>query len=541
MPSLRRDISFSIRFIADGVFSMIYDAFVPETTEGLKRRIDELEHQVWLYGQLLDAVPEMVLCKGPESRIVYANKAFRDYYGMDQKALQGLIDAPFNEPDYTQQYIKDDAHVFMTGQTLDIPSEPVTRYDGEVRLFHTVKSAVRNAEGNVIYTVGISHDITTEKARSARLRLLEALAEHAPDGIALATLEGEVTYANPAFGMLFGYGLQTVGMHIPDFSPASEQEQLGEVVQAVQELGYWQGVLTYQRADRTTFRGAITVFLVRDEQGAGIAFGGIFRDVTTEQVQAEQLRQFQALVEHAPDAVGLAHFDGHIFYANDAFRRLSGYGDAVVGMNFAQLYLPEEQSVVVAADQQVMAQGFWNGTIRWALPGGQVQPMRATVFLIRDADDQPQSLATIMQDISAQLRAEEEKLALQEEVIQAQQVALRELSTPLIPLAQQLIAMPLIGTIDSRRTLHIVETLLHGVNAYQARTVIIDITGVPLVDSHVANTILHAAQAVKLLGAQAILTGIRPEVAQTLVGLGVELKGIVTRRTLQDGIAYALR
>ncbi len=101
--------------------------------------------------------------------------------------------------------------------------------------------------------------------------------------------------------------------------------------------------------------------------------------------------------------------------------------------------------------------------------------------------------------------------------------------------------MPLIGALDSRRTQQILETLLQGIATSQATVAIIDITGVPIVDTHVANALIQAARSVKLLGAQVMLSGIRPEVAQTLVGLGIDLSGIVTSSTLQSGIAHALR
>jgi ABC-type sugar transport system substrate-binding protein len=127
-----------------------------------------------------------------------------------------------------------------------------------------------------------------------------------------------------------------------------------------------------------------------------------------------------------------------------------------------------------------------------------------------------------------------------EEVIQAQKEALRELSTPLIPISDNVVIMPLIGTIDSARAQQIIETLLHGVSSQRTRMAILDITGVLLVDTQVANVFIQAAQAASLLGAQVVLTGIRPEVSQTLVGLGIDLRGIVTRGTLQSGIAYAM-
>lgn len=121
-----------------------------------------------------------------------------------------------------------------------------------------------------------------------------------------------------------------------------------------------------------------------------------------------------------------------------------------------------------------------------------------------------------------------------------QELALRELSTPLLTVSDHAVVMPLIGTIDSRRAQQVIETLLEGITSSGAGIAILDITGVPLVDTQVADALLRAAQAVRLLGAQVVLTGIRPEVAQTLVGLGADLREIVSRSTLQSGIAYAM-
>ncbi len=120
------------------------------------------------YHQILDAITDMVLVKGPQSRIVWANKAFRDYYAMTNEELEDIIDAPFNEPDYTLQYIRDDAYVFETGQSLEI-EEPVTRYDGKVQIFNTIKSVIRNETGEKILTVGVSRDISDRKRAEAEL------------------------------------------------------------------------------------------------------------------------------------------------------------------------------------------------------------------------------------------------------------------------------------------------------------------------------------------------------------------------------------
>jgi len=137
-------------------------------------------------------------------------------------------------------------------------------------------------------------------------------------------------------------------------------------------------------------------------------------------------------------------------------------------------------------------------------------------------------------------RAEAERAALQEEIIGVQNARLAELSTPIIPITDGIMVMPLIGTMDRQRAQHVLSTALEGVQAHRAKVVIIDITGVKLVDADVASTLIGTAGALRLLGAQSVITGIRPEVAQTLIGLDVDFGGIVTRGNLQSGIAYAL-
>src|SRR3954465_3132145 len=119
-----------------------------------------LQEQVDIFFQTVDQLDEMVLIKGPKSRIVYANKAFRELYAMSLEQLNGLIDAPFNEPDYTQQYIRDDEQVFVTGQALEIPVEHVVRHDGSLRQVHTLKAPVYNNAGQISHTVAVMQDIT---------------------------------------------------------------------------------------------------------------------------------------------------------------------------------------------------------------------------------------------------------------------------------------------------------------------------------------------------------------------------------------------
>jgi rsbT co-antagonist protein RsbR len=145
-------------------------------------------------------------------------------------------------------------------------------------------------------------------------------------------------------------------------------------------------------------------------------------------------------------------------------------------------------------------------------------------------------------DITLRRRAEEaiRERALQQEVIEAQQAALRELSTPLMPIAEGVVVMPIIGMIDSRRAQQIMETLLEGIATHSADIAILDITGVRVVDTQVAGALIRAAQAARMLGARVVLSGISAEVAQTLVHIGAEMQDMIALRSLQQAIAYAL-
>jgi len=161
------------------------------------------------YAQVLDSISDMVLVKGPKSKLLWANRAFLKYYGMTNEELQGLIDAPFSEPDYTQKFVKDDAYVFSTAQVLDIPAEPVTRHDGQTRYFHTVKTPILDKDGKVIMTVGVSRDITEKLAADKLLRESEARFKQifASNlvGITVSTDKGELIDANDSYLNLVGY------------------------------------------------------------------------------------------------------------------------------------------------------------------------------------------------------------------------------------------------------------------------------------------------------------------------------------------------
>jgi anti-anti-sigma regulatory factor len=263
-------------------------------------------------------------------------------------------------------------------------------------------------------------------------------------------------------------------------------------------------------------------------------------------VAAEQrVELLDALFQHIPVGIQIYHLDQpgnprslRLIAANAAMLRASRLDLAAqIGKSMVEIYpgVPDallQKHVDVMQIRQVCDLGevpYKDDRVGEVVYASQVAPL---------IDDYT---ASIMVDVTQRKRSEallRQQIQL-EETIQAQNAVLAELSTPLIPISDEVMVMPLIGAVDSQRAQQVLESLLQGIASSGARVAILDITGVPVVDTQVANALIRAAQAVKLLGAHVVLTGIRPEVAQTLVGLGADLGGIVTRSSLQSGIAYA--
>jgi rsbT co-antagonist protein RsbR len=128
-----------------------------------------------------------------------------------------------------------------------------------------------------------------------------------------------------------------------------------------------------------------------------------------------------------------------------------------------------------------------------------------------------------------------------EEVISRQQQEMMELSTPVVALWDRIVALPLIGTLDSGRTQTVMETLLQRIVETGAEIAIIDITGVPTVDTLTAQHLIKTVTATRLMGAECVISGIRPQIAQTIVHLGVDLSDVVTKSTLASAFSWALK
>jgi rsbT co-antagonist protein RsbR len=268
---------------------------------------------------------------------------------------------------------------------------------------------------------------------------------------------------------------------------------------------------------------------------SGSTVNGNLNTPFEQQLLVEDQQLYRMLFEHLPLIVSMfecvGENDYRIIGMTPTALEAAQYTEYPIGRLISEFYVPEEYQAVRALFGEARKQNqVLVHDIEARRGTGEVAWLAATIIPVSNDAGVISNIIAISQDVTAYKMREIE-----------QNRTLAELSTPLLNISDNTLVMPLIGMLDSQRVLLMINTLLEGVSESRVQNVIIDITGVPVVDTQVANTLIQAARAVKLLGAQVILSGIRPEVAQILVGLGIDLSSIPTSSSLQSAIASALR
>lgn len=254
--------------------------------------------------------------------------------------------------------------------------------------------------------------------------------------------------------------------------------------------------------------------------------------------QDKELGIFAALVASSADAIVIVEPDGHLRYVNDAFR---DYFDLTANASWSDLLsaLGLDEATRNLLHAASLAGEHWQSVVTLERPQRDTMHAEISSFSILDATSRKIGLAVVIRDLSAHMEAERERSRLSAEIIAAQDAAIRELSTPLLPIGPGILAMPLIGNIDAARGRRILDILLEGISDHHATVAIVDVTGVREMNAEVADILLRSARAAQLLGTNLLLTGVSSRVAKTLIELGADLSRVRTLATLEQGIRAA--
>jgi rsbT co-antagonist protein RsbR len=245
---------------------------------------------------------------------------------------------------------------------------------------------------------------------------------------------------------------------------------------------------------------------------------------------------FRLFVDSVKDyAIVMLDPDGQVVSWNPGAERIKGYRqEEIVGRHFSCFYPPEaiqrglpEKELEAAAREGRFEDEGWrlrkDGEKFWA---------SVVITPLRDKDGELRGFGKVTRDLTERKQTEERLQQQAREII--------ELSTPVMQVWQGVVVAPLIGSLDSQRTQQFMERLLNRIVETNSPMALVDIMGVPTIDTQTAQHLIETISAVRLLGAQVVLTGVRPAIAQTLVHLGIDLSSITTRSSLAAGLLVAL-
>lgn len=292
-------------------------------------------------------------------------------------------------------------------------------------------------------------------------------------------------------------------------------------------------------SEQLAWMGTLNDFLFNDCQAAAtiLGSGSLAR-------LAEERHLLRTLMDAMPDFIWAKDLDSKFLMANLAQVALMGGASVedVLGKDDADFFPAADAAKYRADEIVVIESGVGKVGIEEQVRNaqGNIRWMQATKMPFRDSQGQIVGVFGIVRDVT-DIRLAQERDRLQREVIEAQRQTLAELSTPIIPIMDRIIVMPLVGAVDSTRAQDIMRSLLAGISQYRARIAILDITGVPIVDSGVADHLNRTIQAARLKGTQTIITGVSDAVAETVVDLGIDWSGVDVQRDLQSGLMAALK
>jgi anti-anti-sigma factor len=256
-------------------------------------------------------------------------------------------------------------------------------------------------------------------------------------------------------------------------------------------------------------------------------------------------RDYRLLVENVKDyAIVMIDPQGYVVTWNAGAQKIKGYtADEIIGKHFSVFYTKEdiaqgktEKELSIALKDGRYEDESWrvrkDGSRFWA---------NVVITPLRDEHGVLRGFGKLTRDLTERKKAEEMKAQnAATEALSRRAQEILEIATPVVQVWEGVILAPLIGSLDSQRTQQLMEKLLESIVDTRSSVALIDITGVPSIDTQTARHLVEAVSAVRLLGADVILTGIRPAIAQTLVHLGVDLSGVTTRSSLSAGLRVAL-
>lgn len=549
------------------------------TVEEMKHHINQLENELIrlqenggddlrLFRALADNAPDAIGIADMDGNVEYMNSAYRELIGCGDEAL-GQSVATHIPPEDVETVLPQLMQSVQQGGSRG--EMRVQNMQGQIIDVYASVFAVMDSVGQPYKIANIMRDISEKKAIDADLRektrqLAEAL-ETAQLGQWEFDVANQLFHLTDEFYNVLGTtateqsGYKMLAQdYIADFVHPEDASHLGTEIQKTITSDDYVSWIEYRirHADQSFRNVIVRIHEVTRSAGSPIAtwIRGSIQDITPQKETEHALRANESKLNDALAIAKLAPWEFDVatmsFTMSDQFLDILGTsadeqgGYLMTAETFTRQFVhPDDRTVVDEEVGNALAANDpqYTGETSHRIVRSDGSERYLSVYIRNETDYTGKlvKLSGVVQDITEQRQKDEERERLQHEVIEAQKHALQELSTPIIPLMEGIIILPLIGTIDTQRSRDIMRNLLAGISQHRAKVVILDITGVPVVDTGVADHLNKTVQASRLKGTRTIITGISDAIAETIVDLGIDWSSVETLRDLQTGLAHAMQ
>ncbi|MHB9023874.1 MAG: PAS domain S-box protein [Armatimonadota bacterium] len=523
-----------------GVFAAARDISV-------QRQAEVALHEASIYNRsLIDASLDPLVTIAADGTITDVNTATERVTGRTREKLIGTdFSNYFTEPDKAREGYQ---QVFREGAVRDYPLE-IQHSDGSLTPVLYNASVYRDAAGNVLGVFAAARDISVQ--RQAEVALHEAsiynrsLIDASLDPLVTIAADGTITDVNTATERVTGRTREKlIGTDFSNYFTEPDKAREG-YQQVFREGAVRDYPLEIQHSDGSLTPVLYNASVYRDAAGNVAGVFAAARDISVQRQAEAALHGAsiynRSLIEASLDPLVTIAADGTITDVNTATERVTGRTrDELIGTDFSNYFTEPDKA------REGYQQVFREGSVRdYPLEiqhsNGSLAPVLYNASVYLDAAGNVAGVFAAARDISDRKRAEE-ALARQaaQEALAHQAQEILEISTPVLQIWDGVVVAPLIGTLDSQRTQQFMERLLNAIVAANASVAIVDITAVPTIDTQTAQHLIDTFNAVQLLGARIVLTGVRPAIAQAVVHLGIDLTGVCTRPSLMAGLRSVL-
>lgn len=523
-----------------------------KTTQELDReRARQSFHTADFLNALNRSLAEGIYAVDAAGRATFLNRAAEEMLGWREDELAGKNvheTIHHKRPDGSAFPVAECAllGVRQTGETLREHEDAFIKRDGGV-LFVRCSSAPIITDGQMTGAVVTFHDISESKTQQAKLQESEeryrTVAEAASDALITIDEKSRILYVNPATERMFGYTAAELSemnltMLMPEKFRARHHAGISSYVRTGERNIPWSAVpATGLRKDGREF--PLEISFGEFVKAGKHFFTGIVRDVSERKRAEAELQATQQLYETLanamPQLVWATDEDGAHFYYNQQWYDFTGLTEEEsMGYGFTNALHPEDKERALQRWERAWKNGESyeieyrifsrpQDKYRWFL--GRAAP-------VRDAQGKVMQWVGTCTDIEEQKHMEVTLARLYRE----REQFLEEVSVPLVPVARGVLVLPLIGSLDTTRMQRATDVALDEMTKTRARLMIIDITGARIIDSHAVANLHKLIAAIKLIGAEAVVTGVTAHAAQNLVNLGVDFEGVRTHRTLAEAL-----